>query len=373
MAIEPVLNNAMIKVHLLCKRYYTNKDLLNDRFGRLYHLPVQLARLGATVSVTAIDYRNPQPATINSSGVIFSTAPATPAKLPSLVFAVYRTIRATQSDILIASGDSHIGYIGWRIARRLGIRYFFDVYDDYTVFSGNRIPGMKRMFYAAVKHADGVLCASEPLRHKLSKLNRHTLLIENGVDRTLFAPGDQSLARQTLGLEHTIPLVGYFGSITPTRGPLLVAACRKLRQAIPTLRLVLAGRVTGVAITEPWIDYLGELPQASVPNLILACDVVTVPYANDAFNSMAGPCKIAEYLACHRPVVATRISGHEQIFKTAPESLCEPDVESMASALRRQLQNPVLEPFPESMNWEFIGRELHESLSTMQAESTVPG
>lgn len=44
-----------MNIHLLCKRYYTNKDLLNDRFGRLYHLPVQLARLGAEVSVTAID------------------------------------------------------------------------------------------------------------------------------------------------------------------------------------------------------------------------------------------------------------------------------------------------------------------------------
>lgn len=351
-----------MNIHLLCKRYYTNKDLLNDRFGRLYHLPVQLARLGAKVSVTAIDYRNRQSATLHSSGVIFDTAPATLRQLPGLVFTLYRTIQASQSDILIASGDSHIGYIGWRIARRLGIRYFFDVYDDYTVFPGNRIPSMKRMFHSAVKHADGVLCASTPLQHKLSELNRQTLLIENGVDRTLFTPGDPALARQTLGLEDTIPLVGYFGSITPTRGPLLIAACRTVRQAIPTLRLVLAGRVTGVAITEPWIDYLGELPQASVSTLIGACNVVTVPYASDAFNSMAGPCKIAEYLACHKPVVATRVSGHEQIFKTAPESLCEPDAEAMASALRRQLQSPVLEPFPESMDWEHIGRVVHSTL-----------
>lgn len=354
-----------MNIHLLCKRYYTNKDLLNDRFGRLYHLPVQLARLGAKVSVTAIDYRNRQSATLHSSGVIFDTAPATLRQLPGLVFALYRTIRATQPDVLIASGDSHIGYIGWRIARRLGIRYFFDVYDDYTVFPGNRIPGMKRMFHSAVKHADGVLCASTPLQHKLSELNRQTLLVENGVDRTLFAPGSPALARQTLGLEDMIPLVGYFGSITPTRGPLLISACLTVRQAIPTLRLVLAGRVSGVTITEPWIDYLDELPQTSVPNLIRACDVVTVPYANDAFNSMAGPCKIAEYLACHKPVVATRVAGHEQIFKTAPESLCEPDAESMAGALRRQLQNPMLEPFPESMDWEYIGRELYQLLSTL--------
>jgi hypothetical protein len=44
-----------MKIHLLCKRYYTRKDLIRDRFGRLYHLPVQLSRLGLQVSVTAID------------------------------------------------------------------------------------------------------------------------------------------------------------------------------------------------------------------------------------------------------------------------------------------------------------------------------
>lgn len=128
-----------------------------------------------------------------------------------------------------------------------------------------------------------------------------------------------------------------------------------------------------VAIAEPWISYLGELPQASVPELIRACNVVTVPYADDVFNSMTGPCKIAEYLACGKPVVATRVSGHERIFRDALESLCEPDSDDMARALRCQLTNPVVAPFPESLDWACIGEELHESLATMQAESTVPG
>jgi hypothetical protein len=31
---------------LLCKRRYTNRDLITDPFGRLYHFPVWLARGG---------------------------------------------------------------------------------------------------------------------------------------------------------------------------------------------------------------------------------------------------------------------------------------------------------------------------------------
>lgn len=352
----------MIKIHLLCKRYYTNKDLLKDRFGRLYHLPVQLTKYDSNISVSAIDYRNRSSEMITASGVTFHGIPATPTKLPGLIPKLYRIIKDNGVDILIASGDSHIGYIGLKIARRLGVPFVYDVYDYYPAFLSNRIPGMKAMFNSAVQNADQVLCASESLKEYLVAHNSNILLIENGVDRTLFTPSKVQQARKVFGFEESVQLVGYFGSITPARGPLLIDACRKLQQHIPSLRLLLAGKVSNVVINEPWITYLGELPQEAIPDLIRACDVVTVPYRPDSFNSMAGACKIAEYLACGKPVVATRISGHEQIFKAAPESLCEPNPEDMARALLGQLKNPVIVPFPESMDWQYIGQALHKSL-----------
>jgi glycosyltransferase involved in cell wall biosynthesis len=354
-----------MKIYCLCKRFYTNKDLINDQFGRLYHLPIQLAQQGNNVSVNAIDYRHKVASTINVSNVLFSSVPATFTQLPKLIPLIYNSVRRTKPDVLIASGDSHIGYIGLQIANRLNIPFVFDVYDYYPAFRGNRIPGMKAMFRSSVKSADRVICSSSPLQHLLNTINPNTLLIENGVDRTLFMPGNMKQARMAVGLDEDSVLIGYFGSITPARGPLLVEACRKLRQTIPSLNLVLAGKITKSFTVEPWIRYLGECPQALVPDLIRACNIVTLPYANDEFNSMAGACKIAEYLACGKPVVVTRVSGHEQIFKNAPESLCEPDSEDMARVLKRQLTRPVIAPFPESMEWEFIGKQLHNALTQL--------
>ena len=46
-----------MRIYLICKRYYTNKDLIKERFGRLYHLPKEWAANGAEVWVNAIDYR----------------------------------------------------------------------------------------------------------------------------------------------------------------------------------------------------------------------------------------------------------------------------------------------------------------------------
>jgi glycosyltransferase involved in cell wall biosynthesis len=351
-----------MNIQLLCKRHYTNKDLLRDRFGRLYHLPVQLARCGDSVSVAALDYRSTMQAELAAAGATFFTLPATPARWPKLIPNLYRRTKAFGPDVLIASGDSHIGYIGLKIAQRLGIPFVFDVYDYYPAFAGNRIPGMKAMFRAAVQRADLVLCASRPLLKRLSSRNSNALLIDNGVDRELFAPGNRQEARTKLRLDRKAKIIGYFGSITPSRGPLLIAACETLRQKIPSLRLLLAGPVSNVDIDKTWIDYLGERAQEEVPALIRACDVVTVPYAANSFNSMAGPCKIAEYLACRRPVVATRISGHEEIFYDAPGSLCEPEAHDMAQVLVHQLTDPIVAPFPETLDWEAIGSQLHQSL-----------
>ena len=92
-----------MNIYLLCKRYYTNKDLLNDQFGRLYHLPVELSRLGADVSVVAIDYRNPYSQEMIVEEVVFRTAPATPFRLFSLPFRLYHDARANKPDIIIQS------------------------------------------------------------------------------------------------------------------------------------------------------------------------------------------------------------------------------------------------------------------------------
>lgn len=350
-----------MKIHFLCKRHYTNKDLLNDRFGRLFHLPIELSELGADVSVSAIDYRSASREQLSECGVVFGTIPATIFRLPQMIFELNRIVAAVKPDILIASGDSHIGFIGNYLARRAGARFVFDIYDYYPSFLGNRIPGMKAMFLSAVRNADLILCASEPLLHAITSHNC-TLLIPNGVDRHLFRPLDKQAARRSIGIPHPGHYVGYFGSVTPNRGPLLIEACRRLNRSIPSLRLLLAGPVSRVDINEPWIIYHGVLPQELIPERIGACDVVVIPYADDTFNRWSAACKIAEYLACERPVVATNLAGHARFFRDAAFSLCNPDPEDMAAAIRYNLRIPSYVHFPEELEWNSIGKGLYQSL-----------
>jgi glycosyltransferase involved in cell wall biosynthesis len=354
-----------VKVLFLCKRYYTNKDLLLDRFGRLFHIPVQLSRQGATVSVLALDYRSDRQISAEIDGVKFETVPATLRRFPFVIGKLKREVGRIAPDVIVASGDSHIGFIGRRLAATLGAKFVFDVYDYYPAFKGNRVPGMRAMFESAVRDADLTFCASRPLMDLLAGQCGRTILIENGVDRELFFPRDKQVVRNQLGLSTDAMLVGYFGSITPTRGPLLFEAVERLRSDLPGLGILLSGKVSEVDLNRPGVMYRGELPQSEIPAMISACDVVTVPYARDPFNNMAGPCKVAEYLACEKPVVATRVAGHSEVFKVAPSSLCEPQSADVARALLQQFRDPKLEPFPECLDWAQIGLNGYSAIASL--------
>ena len=67
----------MSKTVFLTKRHYTNKDLILDHFGRLYHLPAQLVENGFTVKVLCANYRNQQEEVFSYSGLKFHSIPLT--------------------------------------------------------------------------------------------------------------------------------------------------------------------------------------------------------------------------------------------------------------------------------------------------------
>jgi len=359
-----------MRCFVLCKRYYTNKDLLTERFGRLYHLPVGFAHAGWTVEVAALDYRHHRSSAVVEEGVTFRALPAAPLALPLLPLRLTAALKRFAPDVIIASGDSHIGFIALQLARKMGVPFVFDVYDYYPAFAGNRLPGMKWMFSRGVERADLVLTASAAMCERMRLLNPSVCHIANGVDPSLFRPMDQATCREALAIDGGEPLIGYFGSITTARMPLLLEAMRRLRSDYPGIRLLLAGKAD-IPLEEPWIIYCGQVAQRQLPAMINACDVVAVPYPRDAFNDMAGACKIAEYLACGKPVVATRVSDHETIFANAAASLCEPDAGSLEAALRRQLEEPEIVPFPPHFAWQEIQRKLIEETRRLLSRSGI--
>lgn len=357
-----------IRLAWVCKRRYTNKDLLADRYGRLYHYPVQLGQWGFHSSVFALDYRGHEPMRFMEGQAEFASIPVEYLHWMRAYAALRAGVRASKPDAIIASGDTHLGWLGLRIARALGVPFIFDVYDDYRTFGTNRVPGMRRLFRRVVERADMALCAGVSLMHRLQDMNPHLQVVGNGVDTDLFRPLDKVAARTGLGLEPSAPVVGYFGSLQEDWGThTLIEACQALRNEFPRLKLLLAGHNnTGRQLDHEFVTYLGNVAQSRVPMLISACDVVTMPYHRTEQVEAINPCKLAEYLACGAAIVASRVTDLPATLAACPQGLCEPgDADSLVAALRTQLRTPCRVPFPADMTWDSKSEELADALRSV--------
>ena len=358
----------MMKTVFLTKRYYTNKDLILDRFGRLFHFPFQLVENGHNVVILCADYRSNAAEKYIFQGVVFLSLPFSCTSPIEFLIKSWVHIRKFNPDVILASGDSHFGFIGALISKFIGVPFVFDVYDDYTVFGSNKLPFMKSIFEWTVRHSDRVICASSPLKIKISKYNKNVVLIENGVDDKLFRPICKSEARDRIGISRNDTVIGYFGSIGQNYGiEILSDSVMKLKALYPRIKLLIAGKNDArVPLSIPHIDYRGPVSQTEIPLFINASDVVVIPYLPDPQISMSSPCKLPEYMACRVPVVSTRVTDIPNTLSDTPEALCKPgDREDMVRAIRWQLENRITIPLPEKLQWNALGVKLNDLLSDL--------
>ena len=362
-----------MKILWICKRFYTNHDLIIDRFGRNYHLPVLLKEAGFDVSVAAADYRRKSSESVVIEQVEFTSFPLGIFGIAKYMKMMKTKIRDYGPDVVVASGDTHFGYIGWILSRSINIPFVFDVYDHYPSFGTNRIPGMGYLYHYALKHADLVMCVSANLEKYIAAYNKNIIRIENGVDMNVFHPMDRSACRKNLSIGENENVIGYFGSMEKMRGiDTLVNSCLLLSEKYGIkLRLLLAGvKPETLNFEYDWIDYRGVISQQEIAVLLNACSVVVLPYNREQQIYYANSCKIAEYFSCRVPIVSTRvedfISNYPKEAARLGEAICEPgDPVSMSKSIRFQLENQLV-IFPESnLDWNSNARKLINGIQSL--------
>ncbi len=349
------------------KRFYTNRDAFEEDYGRIFQLPFWWAAGGHDVKLWLVDYHSRQPGSRNAGDLQVESTPVFGWRCVRRVFSEFtRPLRGTaRPRLVIASGDCYLGLLGYLVARILGARFVFDLYDRYDVFAGyRRLPGFDPQLFL-LRHADAVTFASNPLKDDLEREAMVALVVPNGVDTRHFRPMSQAEARDNLGLPAVGELIGYFGSMEPERGiDDLVAAVAAMREEGSDTRLVVGGHVSDAAdLDRPWVHYLGNLEFSRMPAALAACDVLTLPYRHSTFLDNAASVKIAEYIAADRPIVATRTPNFIQNFPQQAAELdgliaVPGDVTDLARCLRRQLDERRRVSMPSGMDWSTISDEL---------------
>lgn len=357
------------------KRFYTNRDALAERFGRIYQIPFHWSQGGLTTRLWLIDYHTRKAGRIVDEALTVDYTPIFGLSV------LNRTLREcakvlsprVRHEIVVASGDCYVGMLGYLIARLNRALFVFDVYDKYDEFPTYRRLGPFDPFRFLLKHSDAVTFASRALSDQTGWQTRTSFVAPNGIDSRAFRVLDKQVSRQQLELPLDRPLVGYFGSMEAFRGiDDLVTAVEIVRQSRPEVELVIAGPPNPeIDLDREWIRYLGNLPFERVPTALAACDVLAIPYRHSAFLDMASSCKIAEYIAAQRPIVATRTPNLVENFpeqaQELGELLAEPgNVDQIADSIRRQLIDPRLVSMPDEMEWSSIAARTSQFLKQMR-------
>ncbi|HEY9131804.1 MAG TPA: glycosyltransferase family 4 protein [Dyella sp.] len=367
-----------MRIAFLCKRKYMGKDVIDDRYARLYEIPFQLAQLGHDVRGYCLGYQRQSAADVDH--------PAEPGRLhwrgrpigsPGYPWQVLKDLRAFQPELLIGASDiPHAALTAW-LARRLRLPYAIDLYDHFESFGQARIPGMKSMLRHAVRAADVVTTTSEPLQALVESDYRargQVIAMPSTVDLSIFKPREKAIARQALGLPADAVLIGTAGGLYPDKGvDLIYSAWPALAARYPHLQLVLAGpyRETAAPPTGPRVHYLGQLPHMRTAELFAALDLGVVYMRNTLFGRYCFPQKAYEMIASGLPLISADVGAMTHVLRDRPEALYRADdTADFIRAVEAALASPVPSQVPVDDWATLIGRLEPALIAAVKHHST---
>jgi len=366
----------MIRILALTKRQYTNKDLLDDRFGRLREIPLELGHKGFDVSGLCLSYDAKGYESVQDGPVSWESLDSTRLLIPGLGRFILRAVQqAKEVDVIWACSDSFYGVIAYFIGKVCNVPVVFDLYDNFEYFLAAKLPPMKKLYRRAIKGCAAITCASRPLAELVKSYGRSTgvYVLENAIRKDIFKPLSKTECRNRLGLPPDAHIIGTAGAIYENRGiALLFTAFGKLAKTNPSLHLAFAGpRPSGFRIPpNPRIHDLGVLKYEDVPVFINALDVAAICNAANAFGKYCFPQKAREIMACDVPLVAARVGTMPEILSGYPEWLYTPnDRDEFAKVLKNRLSDRRTD-YTDVISWPEAASVLEQAiLDVLQTES----
>lgn len=341
-ARSTLLAAGMVKLKLtfLAKRRPMGRDLMTSPYGRFFHLPRELARRGHEVHLHLFSYERDEPESAVIEGVSITSVSAWPTGPVDYVRSAAALVGAVDPDWVIGLSDRYYGILAAKLGARQGASVAIDAYDNYEAYSP-ALEWINKAWRRALSRADLLTAAGPTLLELMSASGSQAAcaVVPMAADPIGFGAWNRKAARQRLGLPLGETLIGYAGSIHPSRGlEVLFEAYSLLAERHASMTLVLSGRRTrGVRLPDR-ARWLGILPTAEVPAMFSAIDLLAVINRRSEFGDHSHPVKLYEGMASGIRVVATRTPATEWILKDALHCLVEAgDPSSLAEGIEALL------------------------------------
>lgn len=263
-----------------------------------------------------------------------------------------RAVREHRPDVVLATWAYPDGWAAVRLARAHGLPVVVLVHGS-DVRRMDEFPARAAGTREALRSADGVIAVSADLAARVVALGAEpdrVATILDGVDRSLFHPGDRAAARRRVGFDEAVRHLLFIGNLLPVKGvDVLLEACRALATQRDDWRLHLVGdgaeraRLAAQAQAlglQDKVVFHGSRAHAELPDWLRAADLLVLPSRSEGIPNV-----LLEASACATPYVASRVGGIPEISSLGAGLLVPPEQPgALAEAITRGLDAPPAPP-----------------------------
>jgi glycosyltransferase involved in cell wall biosynthesis len=229
---------------------------------------------------------------------------------------------------------------------------------DINLIADDPLP--RRMILWAARRAFAMVTVCQALKDRLVEIGAPAdkiRVLRNGVNLALFRPGDRAAARARLGLDG--PTILSVGHLIPRKGhDIVIRAVARL----PGVRLLIAGdgpeqaaleTLSGALGVTDRVRFLGRLPQAALPELYGAADLLVLASDREGWANV-----LLEAMACGTAVAASDIWGTPEVVADPAAGLLvrERTGEAFAGAIAQLLAAPpdraATRAYAEGFSWD---------------------
>jgi len=251
-----------------------------------------------------------------------------------------RIMRKINSDIVVLNYPSpYTGLLGFfeaKLWRKPVILDFNDLIAQYLIILLKlRKDSLKARILILVQHllakaSSEVVAPTEFIRRYATSLKvqeNKTSVIPNGVDTRIFHPNVPCSKRKNVRRYDDERLCIYCGRLDGWAGMNIVFKLADVaRSKKMNVKFVLAGSGAERIVGGENVALLGEVSYEEIPSILKSADVILIPFPNNEVSHAASPLKLFEGMSMQKPVIASRVSGIEDIVTDGENGfLADPD------------------------------------------------
>ncbi|UOQ45702.1 glycosyltransferase [Halobacillus salinarum] len=243
------------------------------------------------------------------------------------------------------------GFFGLLFKKMFGAKLVITAHGGDIDKMPKKSPVIYKQTKRILQQADHIIAVGEALKdemvHEFGVDETKISLMSMGVNRNVFAPVDQTQARETLGLTADQKMLLFAGNIIEAKGLLeLTKAFQRLKQDDETLQLHFVGHPKEEGFFEKLQNYVKSeaiqnvhfhpaKPQKEVALWMSAADVFVLPSYIEGFGLVA-----VEAMSCQTPVVGSDVGGLSYLLKNEAGVLVQPkNVDSLTEGVKKVLYN----------------------------------